>query len=298
MPARSKAILALAAALFGIAITAAGVLWWASYDSSKYKGFDPGDPPITNPDSERQIGGALAVGYNKGNDKVALRINGYPVTTAEVLEAKAGAEVDIVFMRSLVSRLEREGVPYVQQPSGDYSFISDGVSTVPWELGKGYVHRLAVAEKYGPDTMALASLVTRYAPLTQTIKAGHSITDTEVKKLVKEKREIWDKTIEGYNPYDNTYTTRGPRTVEYIRGVGEETYWNDIAPKRVFYEHTFRLWTSSHLEGLDVSDPEWRQTLTSLHEAALVSVELEFTKHYKLDASLEDVRAYLQERDE
>ena len=148
--------------------------------------------------------------------------------------------------------------------------------------------------------MALASLVTRYAPLTQAIKEGHSITDAEVREHVEKARADWDWYESFQDDYldDNITYERGSRAEEYIKGVGEETYWNDIAPKRVFYEHTFRLWTSSHLEGLDYRNPEWQRTLTSLYEAALASVELEFTRHYKLDASLEDVRAYLQERDE
>ena len=299
MPVRSKRTLALAAALFGIAITAAGVLWWISYESSKYKGFDPGDPPITQEDAYRVFGGALAVGYNKGNSNVAFGINGYPITTAEVLEAKAGAIAGIAHIRSVVSRLEREGVPYVHEPSGNYWSATDDFSTVPAYVGEVYVPLLALQEKYGLDTVALESLMTRYMALGPAIEEGYGLTDAEVQKRVEEEREIWPKSLEDDNADDSSFFSENYRMVEYIKGVGEEVYWNEILPERVFRESTMTAWRTAYMEGTSSnggSGKKW--TLDSLNKALLASVEVEFTKHYTLDASLEDVHAYLQERDE
>ena len=299
--ARSKIVLVSAAAVLSAAVAVAGVLLLVGNAGPKYEGFDPGDPPITNTNAAREVGGLYAVAYNKGNDKVALRINGYPITTAEVLEERAGVEAGIVNMRSLVSRLEREGVPYVHELSGDYSFLSDGVSTVPAYIGEVYVPLLALQERYSLDTLALASLVTRYMALGPAIEQGYGLTDAEVQKRVEEKREAWHKSLEDDNPDDNVIVIFSPdyRTREYIKGVGEEVYWNEILPERVFREDTMTAWRTAYMEGTDNNGGSGRKwSLDSLYKMLLASVEVEFTKHYKLDASLEDVRAYLQERDE
>lgn len=299
MSVRSKTMFALAVALFGIAITAGGVLWLVSNTGPKYKGFDPGDPPITQEDAERALGGTLAVGYNKGNSNVAFRINGYPITTAEVLEAKAGAIAGIAHMRSVVSRLERDGVPYVRESSGNYWSVTDDFSTVPAYIGEVYVPLLALQEKYGPDTVALTSLVTRYMALGPAIEEGYELTDAEIQRRVEEERKIRPKSLEDDNADDSLFVSENYRMEEYVKGVGEEVYWNEILPERIFRESTMTAWRTAYMEGTSSnggSGKKW--TLDSLNKALLASVEVEFTKHYTLDASLEDVLAYLQERDE
>lgn len=298
MPARSKIVLVSAAAVLSAAIAVAGVLLVVGDDGPQYEGFDPGDPPITHEAAERELGGALAVGYNRGNSDVALRVNGYPITTAEVLEERARAELGIENLREVVSRIEREGVPHVNTPRGDYFFETDGVSTVPADVGEMYTHLLAVAEKYGPDTMALYYIVTSNMALAHAIEAGHSITDAEVEAHVEEYREHLRKSLEPDDPDDNTTYGRDYRMEEYMKGVGEETFWNDILPERMFRTYTMSPWRLEHLSGIDSSRRDERhQALRSLHEDLLASVTLEFTKHYKLDASLEDARAYQQERE-
>ena len=298
-PARFKIVLVSAAAVLSAAIAVAGVLLLVGDDGPQYEGFDPGDPPITQEDAYRVFGGALAVGYNKGNSNVAFRINGYPITTAEVLEAKAGAIAGIAHIRSVVSRLEREGVPSVHEPSGNYWFATDDFSTVPAYVGEVYVPLLALQEKYGLDTVALESLVTRYMALGPAIEEGYGLTDAEVQKRVEEEREIWPKSLEDDNADDSSFFSENYRMEEYIKGVGEEVYWNEILPERVFRESTMTAWRAAYMEGTSSnggSGKKW--TLDSLNKALLAGVEVEFTKHYKLEASLEDVLAYLQERDE
>ena len=293
--ARSKIVLVTAAAALSAAIAVAGVLLLVRDDGSKYKGFDAGDPPITHADAGRALGGALAVGYNKGSSNVALRVNGYPITTAEVSAEKEGAVASIENMRDAVSRIEREGVPHVNTPRGDYYYGTDGVSTIPADLGEIVAHQLAVAEKYGPDTMALAHIVTSNMALAHAIEAGHSITDAEVETHVEEYREHLRKSLEPDDPDDNTTYGRDYRMEEYMKGVGEETFWNDILPERMFRTYTMIPWRLEQLAGPYSTNDERRQASDALYEYLISSVKVEFTEHYDLDASLEDVLAYQRE---
>ena len=199
------------------------------------------------------MGGTLAVGYNKGNSNVAFRINGYPITTAEVLEAKAGAIAGRAHMRSVVSRLERDGVPYVRESSGNYWSVTDDFSTVPAYIGEVYVPLLALQEKYGPDTVALTSLVTRYMALGPAIEEGYELTDAEIQRRVEEERKIRPKSLEDDNADDSLFVSENYRMEEYVKGVGEEVYWNEILPERIFRENTMIAWRTAYMEGTSVT---------------------------------------------
>ena len=271
------AIFAAIAALVGVLIL--------QVSKPQYEGFDAGEPPILREDYERQEAGNLAIARNKGNDKVALRVNGYPVTVADVLEAQAHRRNILAYQRQFARRIvpDDHPGPFYSGLSDDYSPFTDGVTLFTESEMPGVKERLALSEKYGVDTAALAKIIFEYATLTAAIAEGFGITDAELERYLDE----WRTQAEHF---PLSYFSEA----EYRKGVGERAYWNDITPARLYSYYTVLAWRKHHLGKITDHDEHSRMR-SELEAIAYTNADVEFTKHYELDATVEDAVAFILE---
>lgn len=284
MPIRKTTLRVAAVALIAALAALVGILAWQS-GRPYYAGFDAGEPPILDEHYERQEAGNLAIARNKGSDDVALRVNGFPVTTADVLEAQAHRRNTLAFSRQLVQRIVPDDDPRAkipQLPEG-YNEFTDGVTIVSESAAGSTRGRLALAEKYGIDITTLAKILREYATLTTAIAEGFGITDAELERHLEEWRaQAAHFPISYYSE------------AEYRKGVGERAYWNKLMPARLYSYHTVLAWREHHL-GEITDHEEYSRMRTELEAIAYTTADVEFTEHYKLNATVEDAIAYMRD---
>ena len=105
-------------------------------------------------------------------------VNGYPVTTTEVLDMKAVFAANVAITRSDIEDLKRH--------AGE-------------EYGEVQEQGLALSDKYGIDVWTLLSVIVTYAHLTAALEAGHSLpSDSEIAEKVREGREAYEAHIQEY----------------------------------------------------------------------------------------------------
>ena len=283
MTIRKTTLVAAAVALIAaIAALAGGLALQKS--KPQYAGFDAGAPPILDEHYERQEAGNLAVARNKGSDDVAIWVNGYPITDADVREAQAYRRNRLEDLRQQAARIVPADEP---QPSSlvaeGYSKYTDGISPISVHESGPIAELFALANKYGVDKTALAKILFEYATLTTAMAEGFGISDEELARHLEEWRTQAPL-------FPHSYFSEA----EYRKGVGEKAYWDELMPARLFSYHTLQAWREHHL-GKITDHEEYSRMRAALETMAYTTADVEFTEHYKLDATVEDAIAFMRE---
>ena len=137
----------------------------------------------------------IAMAYkNAEADSIVARVEGEPITKGEFLAAYASAQ-------SNKEVLEQEEVG---------------------QFGQGAKERkdkmLNLLQKYSPDTIALAKVLVDTTVYHEATKRGLAKTEEEVNNYIKTTREA----LKG---------ARVPELERTIEILGEDYYWNNVAPK-------------------------------------------------------------------
>ena len=289
MTIRKTTLRVAAIAIFAATAALVGVLALQS-SRSHYTGFDPGAPPISQEGFERREAGNLAVARNKGSDDVALRVNGYPITDADVREVQAYRRNRLEHLRRQAARIVPAGQPQpsVILPNG-YNVYTDGISPISVHESGPIAESFAIADKYGVDVATLAKFLYEYASLTTAIAEGFGITDAELERHLDEWRAqapLFARAPTMKYVYFNE--------AEYRKGVGERAYWNELMPARLYHYYSVLAWRKHHLR--EITNPDERSRLRAeIETTAYTNAVVEFTEHYELDATVEDAVAFIED---
>ena len=263
------------------------------------------DDPLTSKDFLAARGGEVGQLRLSGSDEVALYINQIPVSVAEVLEERAEIETSVGMWASALERMVPDDHPSLNYEGTKTDYIEDQTSPVPEFFVADMVPWIELWQGHGPDTMALANLMDRYAFVSAAIEAGFSATDAEVRQVVDERRAAVEAAEVQPPPVTETFNeregisihvvekTRDHKLDGYIAVVGEDAYWDTILPARERHNITMQKWWSDALA--DVESHEEMLTITeAMTEAAREEVVVEFTDEFPLDTSLEQVEEFIE----
>ncbi len=158
---------------------------------------------------------------------IVARVNGYPITDIEIMEAQTTVSDQLTLFRETVSRIvpdeqvgDRIGNPF------------DPDSLIPESSGLGKVlgSRISVIELHGIDSVALATFVVRLAVLSEAIRAGHSADPNDVASVVEETKT------------DFLYGLK-PELDHHVSTYGFEVFFDQILTERLSREFTIESWT-------------------------------------------------------
>ena len=250
----------------------------------------------------------------KEEAEVAIVVNGYPVTTTEVLDMKT------VFAAHLaINRLDNEDMRRI---AGE-------------EWAEMEELRSALRDKHGIDVRTLWSVISIYADLTAALEAGHPLpSGSEIAETVRERRDSYEALTERYEKVleGNGYTEDGkrvilgedksittevgvnrfvtdayPRYIEaYIIATRGERYWTEVLPAELKRTLPTIPWREDALRPLEQTDrfathreyyAERERTIIALHHQALANVQVEI-RIPVLNATVEQAFAYWDEYEE
>ena len=244
---------------------------------------------------------------DRQDEEVAIVVNGYPVTTTEVLDMKAISAAKLAI------------------------YLSD-IDVISRHAGGGYAEmeelRSALRDKHGIDAGTLLSVILTYAYLTAALEAGHSIpSDSEIAERVRERRDVYEALIEAYEKVleGNGYTEDGKRvilnedksittvvsevyssTVAYphrleaeINATGGERFWTEVLPAELKRTLPAVSWREDAFRPLWQEDrhAEIERTLNELRQQALADVQVEI-RIPVLNATVEQAFAAMNESEE
>ena len=244
---------------------------------------------------------------DRQDEEVAIVVNGYPVTTTEVLDMNA-----IYVARQAISR-------------SDIDVISRDAEDGYAEM---YEMRFALRDKFGIDAVTLQIIISTYATLTAALEAGHSIpSDSEIVDRVRERREAYETHVAAYEKLleGNGYAEDGKRvilnedksittmeseghfsTVHYpryleaeINATGGERFWTEVFPAELKRTMPAVSWRKDALEPLrqEGRHTEMERKVYELHQQALADVRVEI-RIPVLNATVEQAFALMNEFEE
>ena len=268
------------------------------------------DDPPTGAAFLAARGEEVALARISGSEEVALYINQFPVSVAEVLETRAEMETSVDAWASAIDRMVPNNHSSLDEASetGTTDFFNNQTSPVPEMVVAHRQPWLELWQEHGPDTMALANLMDRYAFLSAATEAGYAVTDEEIEEMVAARRQAVEsaeaqpptvtETPEEFE-HDEFVTifvvekTRDHKLDGYIATVGENTYWDTILPEKMRHDTTMNKWRSEETQGAQ-SHEEWLAAVEDLHESAREGLLVEFTDAFPLDTTLEQVEEFLR----
>ena len=267
------------------------------------------DDPLTSEDFLTAHGEEVASARLSGSSNVAMYINEHPVSVAEVLESRAEMETSVGAWASAVARIVPDGDPSLREAveNGKIDYFYNQKLPVPAKLAAHRQPWVELWQGHGPDTMALANLIDRYAFLSAATEAGHTVTDAELEELVAARRQAVESaevqpptviessdefTTDGFQ-INIVEKTRDHKLHGYIATVGEDTYWNTILPEKMRHDTTMNKWRNEATQGAQ-SYEERLVAVEVLHESAREGLTVEFTDAFPLDTTLEQVEEFLR----
>ena len=247
-------------------------------------------------DTNHAQGTALGKARISADDDVALRVNGYSITNAELVESRLRYYRNLESMRSAAAR----AVPADQW---DYTAAADFASNDPRRpihehmITDGFTAYIRALEKHGGDVVGLAALIADYAEFSAAIDAGHSASEAEVAEYV-------DMTRDALNRQSASAASEWgmlPEMQGYIDAVGEARFWAEIYPERLARDITIGKWhqaaISEYSGGKDIAlHAETADKI--LHEltlSALDNADIEIVDAEKARANPDEALAYLRE---
>ena len=139
--------------------------------------------------------------------------------------------------------------------------------------------------KWGVETASLAKLIQDLALFEKAKELGLTATDEEVAENQKFSRQIYD---EGeYDAYNKGY----------VESVGEDTYWNDVYPRKAKLSLSIdKLRHHVREEGAAVVHRDAKTLwLTFITETVMAETEIFLPESTHHSTTLDDVRDYLSD---
>lgn len=248
-------------------------------------------------DTDHAQGTAFGKARISADDDVVLRVNGYPITNAELVESRLRYYRNLESMRSAAAR----AVPADQwdDTASNANFASNDPRTPIHEhmITDGFTAYIRALEKYGGDVVGLAALIADYAEFSAAIDAGHSASEAEVAEYVKMTRDALDR----QSAAAASEWGMLPEMQGYIDAVGENRFWSEIYPDRLARDITIGKWhqaaISEYSGGEDIAlrDETADKILHELTLSALDNADIEIVDAEKARANPDDALAYLRE---
>ena len=146
-------------------------------------------------------------------------------------------------------------------------------------MRKFMTERIEIIEEHGTDAAVLSKVVTDIALFTAATAAGHSADPADITARIAELKTALDDGLI-------------PELEGYLSAVDEDVYFTEVLPTRLARQLAIGSWYRELLAdvtSLEEMYPIWRQA----EEDALANVQVTFTGEPGLDATLEDVTAYM-----
>lgn len=227
---------------------------------------------------------------------VVLRVNGYPITNAELVESRLRYYRNLESMRSAAAR----AIPADQwdEVASESNFASSDPRSPIHEymITDGFTAYIRALEKHGGDVVGLAALIADYAEFSAAIDAGHSASESEVAEYVEMTRDALNRQSAAASEWGMLPEMQG-----YIDAVGENRFWAEIYPERLARDITIGKWhqaaISEYNGGKDIAlHAETADKI--LHEltlSALDNADIEIVDAEMARANPDEALAYLRE---
>ena len=240
-------------------------------------------------DPELELRGtAKGAAWRNGNSTIVAYVNGLPVTKADIEISRLEHTWSNEFTRDVISRwgpgvLLQAGPDGVISTEGESSQIPGQPSLVPdnnepLEPQKAFIER---AERYGTDTVLLATAVSKLAKFTAATEAGHICDDADIAAGVAQRKTL----------------LAGGKAAEakgYISAVGEDVYFNEVLPRQIAQFESVQSWQREISgDGFLPGDPPVEWDLAT--KDAYLNARVTLTDDWYMDATLDDAKAYMEE---
>lgn len=242
-------------------------------------------------DTHRTLGSRLGSAYANGRDDIVLRVNGYPVTHAELAAAKVRYHNNLWGTRDLIERAA---------PSDEELADSDDQyrGPLPEHIAEGLNAELLLMEKHGQDRVALANLILEYARFSKAVEAGHLPSESEVIEFVEQIRQSHEQHVVA-SAHPDWGITAG--TAGIIEAVGAERYWEEIYPSITMRNMANASWIKAAIEDHNEGESTGAHGTVfmgierELDGAAISDIEVEVVDAAEVKASPEEAIKYLHE---
>lgn len=248
-------------------------------------------------DTDHAQGTAFGKARVSADDDVVLRVNGYPIINAELVESRLRYYCNLESMRSAAAR----AVPADQwdEVDSDANFASNDPRSPIHEhmITDGFTAYIRALEKHGGDVVGLAALIADYAEFIAAIDAGHSASEAEVAEYVEMTRDALNRQSASAAAEWGML----PEMQGYIDAVGENRFWSEIYPERLARDIAIGKWhqaaISEYNGGKDIA-LHAKTADKILHEltlSALDNADIEIVDAEMARANPDDALAYLRE---
>ena len=245
-------------------------------------------PTVTH----RALGAQFAEARIKSGDDVILRVNGYPVSNAEVVERRARFNSNLGTMKSVVSRV----VPVGEWTRSANFDINDPSQALPEFMVPvdDFKARIEVMEKHGTDAVVLAGIVLEYATFSAAVSDGYKPTKEEVTEFVAQLRQT-------YEQHSDSVDSNWGFTAElkaYIEEIGEDKYWSEVYPLEAERRIAVVKWQEAAInedENVRGRIEVANRIRTKLERSSLADAKIEVVDASKLKATPEEAKAYLND---
>ena len=248
-------------------------------------------------DTNHAQGTAFGKARVSADDDVVLRVNGYPITNAELVESRLRYYRNLESMRSAAAR----AVPADQwdEVASDADFASNDPRSPIHEymITDGFTAYIRALEKYGGDVVGLAALIADYAEFSAAIDAGHSASEVEVAEYVEMTRDALNRQSASA-AFDWGML---PEMQGYIDAVGENRFWSEIYPERLARDIAIGKWHQAAIseynggEDIALHAETADKILRELTLSALDNADIEIVDAEKARVNPDDALAYLRE---
>ncbi len=233
------------------------------------------DDSLSPQQIEYQAGVSIAQGRLAGTDDTALWVNGYAVSSAEVLELRAKYKV----------RLDE--------------LHADRFIT------KHHIRLRDIMDQHGHDAVTLLGIAMRYSDYSAAVEAGYRFD--RVWEAVEFSRALYEEksdeppiTLEVRDyatgkPYTVTFPAGlMPEYVGYVETLGE-TYWRDVLPAEMERGGVVDQWRYDGILDTEGRDPEFRRkALLAFQREAFSDVEIVLAEPFVLDTDIDAMYAYME----
>ncbi len=248
-------------------------------------------------DTDHAQGTAFGKARVSADDDVVVRVNGYPITNAELVESR------LRYYRNLESmqRAAARAVPADQwdDTASDADFASNDPRSPIHEymITDGFTAYIRALEKYGGDVVGLAALIADYAEFSAAIDAGYSASEAEVAEYVEMARDALNRqSASAASDWGMLPEMQG-----YIDAVGENRFWAEIYPDQLARDIAIGKWHQAAISEYNGGEDTALHAETAdkiLHEltlSALDNADIEIVDAEKARANPDKALAYLRE---
>ena len=238
-------------------------------------------------DMERQ-GALIGAARSGGSAAIVARVNGHPITAADIAEGRVRVAVNLERMHDTISRIVPDDEVGIQSAEstplapGEVRFTVDHQPLIPESLGLREVlePRIVLIEQYGPEVVAFAQLISDLSQFTAAVAAGHSADPAAVASRIE---EIEAALAEGLMP----------ELEGYLSAFEEEVFFADVLPDRLAKELAIANWSRA-LPTDTVGLEERQLIMRDATWAAISAAEVTLTGEPGLDATIQETLAYME----